>query len=517
MTLRSWTASYLSTMLVAAGLLSQAVARPQESPSGPPKVVLKPGVLQQRVYCVSDLVPVPALPPIRAAYVRKDQTWHAEPQPAKACEKCSPQPAEASTGVEALIGRLTRSVAPQTWESRGGQGSIDYFPLGNCLVVTQSADVQEQVAAALQSIRAQQAQAVALDVRVMTVSESTYAALALRYHLGHSAGQGQLAAGCDCVSYAELQCLMGLAQADPATNVMAAPSILTLSGQTANLRLGEEHNYVTGLRASMLENNQVVLVPECTTAPEGIELSFRPTISADQHFIRVEIDATIANQILPQVPLVPVTQSITPTTANGGAAEFVPFTQFIQRPVFNTQRVVTTAAVPSGGTIVLSGMQVCQDVRHESDLPVLGTLPYVNRLFKNVEYRHEPLPVLILVTPRLECTDAVVAPPHAVPAPVQRTRERPVNAPRVAVAAAPHGTSEEQDEPECRTGTCTKGCCTQPSGVSAICAQYERACAEGRLADATRLAVQALAIDPTCFTHRAAKATPCPACPESTK
>jgi RNA polymerase sigma factor (sigma-70 family) len=47
---------------------------------------------------------------------------------------------------EALIRLITRTVEPATWESKGGAGSIDYYPQGKGLVVLQSAQVHEEIA-----------------------------------------------------------------------------------------------------------------------------------------------------------------------------------------------------------------------------------------------------------------------------------------------------------------------------------------------------------------------------------
>jgi hypothetical protein len=52
-----------------------------------------------------------------------------------------------------LIQVITRTIQPATWEVRGGAGSIEYFPEGKSLVISQTAAVQERVQALLEDLR----------------------------------------------------------------------------------------------------------------------------------------------------------------------------------------------------------------------------------------------------------------------------------------------------------------------------------------------------------------------------
>jgi hypothetical protein len=52
-----------------------------------------------------------------------------------------------------LVNLVTNAVAPQSWNTMGGDGTVDYFPLGQSLVVSQTPDVQEQIAQLLMALR----------------------------------------------------------------------------------------------------------------------------------------------------------------------------------------------------------------------------------------------------------------------------------------------------------------------------------------------------------------------------
>jgi hypothetical protein len=55
--------------------------------------------------------------------------------------------------VDSLIDVITSSVAPQSWNLRGGQGNIEFFPLSLDLVVAQSRPVHERLESLLQRLR----------------------------------------------------------------------------------------------------------------------------------------------------------------------------------------------------------------------------------------------------------------------------------------------------------------------------------------------------------------------------
>src|SRR5262249_7691690 len=52
-----------------------------------------------------------------------------------------------------LVDLIQNSIAPSSWSHVGGQATIQYFPLGTALVLNQTMEVQEEIAALLQSLR----------------------------------------------------------------------------------------------------------------------------------------------------------------------------------------------------------------------------------------------------------------------------------------------------------------------------------------------------------------------------
>jgi hypothetical protein len=48
---------------------------------------------------------------------------------------------------------IQNTIAPHTWQGVGGNGRIDYYPLGRALVISQTPDVHEMIEAFLTGLR----------------------------------------------------------------------------------------------------------------------------------------------------------------------------------------------------------------------------------------------------------------------------------------------------------------------------------------------------------------------------
>ncbi len=84
---------------------------------------------------------------------------------------------------EMLIKLLTSTISPQAWNSMGGPGTIEYFPLTMSLVVNQSPDIQEQVADLLAALRRLQDQEVAVEIRFISIAEDFYERIGVDFNL----------------------------------------------------------------------------------------------------------------------------------------------------------------------------------------------------------------------------------------------------------------------------------------------------------------------------------------------
>jgi len=84
---------------------------------------------------------------------------------------------------ELLINLIQSTIAPDSWIDVGGKGTIKYFPIGLALVVNQTQDIQEQVADLLGALRRLQELEVAIEMRMITVSESFYEMIGVNFDI----------------------------------------------------------------------------------------------------------------------------------------------------------------------------------------------------------------------------------------------------------------------------------------------------------------------------------------------
>lgn len=214
-------------------------------------------------------------------------------------------------------------------------------------------------------------------------------------------GNGGIELGLAFLSDIQVFLFMEAAQGDQRTNVMQAPKLTLHNGQTATISIEDQQYFVTNATATQI-GGQIVFTPTNQLVPiGGVSLTMQAVISADRRFVRMSLTPLLTNLASAVVQLFPITTFIVPVFEGGAQGQPVPFTQFLQQPVFNTISVQTTVAVPDGGTVLLGGLKRLSEGRNEFGPPILSKLPYINRLFKNVGYGREAESMMMMVTPRI--------------------------------------------------------------------------------------------------------------------
>src|SRR5207247_8701733 len=84
---------------------------------------------------------------------------------------------------DVLIKLITNTIKPETWDSMGGPGTIDYFPLGMALTINQTPDIQEQIQELLHALRRLQDMKVAIEIRFITLSEAFFERIGLDFNI----------------------------------------------------------------------------------------------------------------------------------------------------------------------------------------------------------------------------------------------------------------------------------------------------------------------------------------------
>jgi type II secretory pathway component GspD/PulD (secretin) len=438
------------------------------------------------------------------------------------CDGVVRDPKLPKTMEDQLMKLITSTIAPRSWACNGGKCTMDYFPLSGALVVRATPVIQEQVMDFLAALRRLQDTEVALEVRFVSVSESVFERLGIDFDVQikpeadackdgvppvnaqpaparKSSGSSPCELGMAFLNDKQVSRFMEAIQGDQRSHIMQAPKLTLLNGQKSSLRIADEQFFTTEIKTIRM-GDQIAFAPinKAFTTNE-VALAAQPVVSADRRFVNLNLSVRQTSLASPAVPLFPITVPVYPENPDGSKAkEPVVFTQYLQQPAFNKMALDKALTIPDGGTVLLGGWKKVTEQRTEyNNTPVLSKVPYVNRLFKTVGYGREVETILLMVTPRIIVNEqeerhvpqppcscpsikTVVEMPHADAPCCSHTNLEPKTASRIHKIA---DDGEEQEAP-----------C-----VDDLLAKYHKACAAGRLAQARKLAIKALTLDPTCF------------------
>lgn len=275
----------------------------------------------------------------------------------------------------------------------------------------------------------------------------------------------------------ELKATVEACAKDRTTTIMNAPKLTVLPGEPAVVKVVDTVTFITAVTVKVVDG-KTLSVP--TTEAVEIGQTFTATATPSKDGRSVELKLSYHDkQVKPNTPLLPVTTFLLPE-GDAKDAKPVPFTQFVQMPKFSEVSVKQTATVPDGGTVAVYAGKQTRTTRTENGPPVMSEIPYLNRLFKNVGVSEAEYDVLVFATATRLTELAKAEPPKVLQAGAWSPATTPSDlkvGPKTVASVGP--------------ATCDE--------VAKLVAAYRRACDAGHTDEAMRLAVQALAKDPTCF------------------
>ena len=160
-----------------------------------------------------------------------------------------------------------------------------------------------------------------------------------------------------------------LLQANGMARVLAEPTLVTLSGQSASFLAGGE--------LPILEP-QGLGTTTVSFKPFGIGLTVTPTVLSSDR---------IALKVAPEASDLDYSRGI----ALDGT----------QIPAISTRRADTTVELGDGESFVIGGLVSSQLSSNVNKIPLLGDLPILGSFFRNLSYKREDKELVIVVTPRL--------------------------------------------------------------------------------------------------------------------
>lgn len=209
--------------------------------------------------------------------------------------------------------------------------------------------------------------------------------------------------------------LRGLKQSK-GVDVLAAPTVITKSGQRANVTVAKEFRYPTEFDPPQIPQSLnatannisytasfAPITPSTPTAFEkrdvGITLEVEPVVGAGNR----TVDLNLVPSSVEFEGFIDYGTDIQNTApiGIGGADVFYNVPNDILQPIFRTNKITTSVSVWDGNTVVLGG--VTFEKRHKIDdkVPVVGDLPLVGRAFQSKVSNVERKNVLFFVTVRV--------------------------------------------------------------------------------------------------------------------
>ncbi|WP_118179035.1 type II and III secretion system protein family protein [Paraburkholderia phosphatilytica] len=187
---------------------------------------------------------------------------------------------------------------------------------------------------------------------------------------------------------------LSLLESNNLARVLAEPTLVALSGQSASFLAGGEIP---------------IPVPEAlgTTSieykPYGIGLSLTPTVLSPQR---------IALKVAPEASQLDFVHAV---TVNG-----------ISVPAITTRRADTTVELGDGESFVIGGLIDRETASNVDKVPLLGDLPVIGAFFKQLNYQQTDKELVIIVTPHLVSPLAKGATVPATPGEQAEQRNPPV-------------------------------------------------------------------------------------------
>jgi pilus assembly protein CpaC len=187
---------------------------------------------------------------------------------------------------------------------------------------------------------------------------------------------------------------LSLMESNNLARVLAEPTLVALSGQSASFLAGGEIPVPVpeGLGTTSIQYK-----------PYGVGLTLTPTVLSPKR---------IALKVAPEASDLDFQNAI---TING-----------ISVPAITTRRADTTVELGDGESFVIGGLIDRETSSNVSKVPLLGDLPIIGTFFKQLNYQKNDKELVIIVTPHLVSPLAKGAPLPATPGEQSEEHDAPV-------------------------------------------------------------------------------------------
>jgi len=206
--------------------------------------------------------------------------------------------------------------------------------------------------------------------------------------------------------------LINASQGDTRANILNAPKVTLFNGQQAIIVDTSFTPFVISV-IPVVGEFAAAQQPVIVVLSEGTTMTVQAVVSDDRRYVRLTI-VPFFSQIGEVTTFTfegsETTSASSDTTdqdddgndeTNNSANNVTRSGTTVQLPTFEVISVATTVSVPDGGTVLLGGIKRLREGRNEFGVPLLGKVPYIDRLFRNVGIGRETDSLMMMVTPHI--------------------------------------------------------------------------------------------------------------------
>lgn len=181
---------------------------------------------------------------------------------------------------------------------------------------------------------------------------------------------------------AEVSSILRAVEKSEKSEVVRSQMLSVHNSQRAYVTVINQRAYIQDFDVEVAQF-QAVADPTVNVLSEGIVLDVRPTILDNRKWLRLEIQPTVAR-------IVNLRNFSTTLGGNTAPVEF-------QLPELEVQSVNTSAYLPDGGSLLLGGLSRIRNIERRAEVPWIGRIPLLGFLFKNEGYNDERQSLMIVV------------------------------------------------------------------------------------------------------------------------
>ncbi len=169
------------------------------------------------------------------------------------------------------------------------------------------------------------------------------------------------------------------------TRIISDPKLAVTNNQEAKIHIGQRQAYVTTTTTTGSGGTGNTISEQVNFVDVGVMLYVVPSINYDG-YVTMKVKAEV-NSVL---------DTLTTPTGN-------------KIPIIDTSLAETNVMIKEGSTIIIGGLRKERDVDVNKQIPILGKIPLIGRLFSEKSKTREFTDLLIILTPKMISGDVLVA------------------------------------------------------------------------------------------------------------